>query len=81
MSWNLIATGAGLLIVVAALIGRRLRSHHPVGAFPEVDQPPSAAKPLAEPRMQDIGMGSYELPLQESPEPGSSGRSGRQGQR
>lgn len=29
----------------------------------EVGQPPDGAEPMIEPRLQDIGFGSYELPL------------------
>jgi hypothetical protein len=35
--------------------------------MPEVGQPPEDAEPIAEPRMQDIGFGSYDLPLPEGP--------------
>jgi len=31
--------------------------------LPEVGQPPEGAEPMIEPRLQDIGFGSYELPL------------------
>ena len=31
--------------------------------MPDVGQPPENAEPMVEPRMQDIGSGSYELPF------------------
>ena len=31
--------------------------------LPDVGQPPEDAEPMVEPRLQDIGSGSYELPL------------------
>jgi hypothetical protein len=31
--------------------------------MPDVGQPPEDAEPMIEPRLQDIGSGSYELPL------------------
>ena len=33
--------------------------------LPEVGQPPDGAEPMIEPRLQDIGSGSYELPLED----------------
>jgi hypothetical protein len=44
---------------------RQLRSSRE--PMPEVGQPPADAEPIVEPRMQDIGFGSYELPLSDSP--------------
>jgi hypothetical protein len=43
---------------------RRRQPSKPVG-LPEVGQPPEGAKPMIEPHLQDIGLGSYELPLSE----------------
>jgi len=63
MPWNLVVSALALaLLVVAWLFGRRLpRTIH--GPMPNVGQAPSDAAPVAIPRMQDIGLGSYELPL------------------
>jgi hypothetical protein len=35
--------------------------------MPQVGQPPTDAEPIVEPRLQDIGSGSYDLPLPEGP--------------
>jgi hypothetical protein len=65
MPWELIIIGvAGVLLLGAGvrLIRQRFSEGGPV---PDVGQPPEGAEPMVEPRMQDIGFASYELPLSE----------------
>ena len=65
MPWEMIVTGAGLLLLLGAglLNMRRRQSTSISGPIPDVGQPPKDAKPMVEPRMQDIGFATYELPL------------------
>jgi hypothetical protein len=63
MPWALIVTGVALLILIAGWFFKRRQSPSTIGTLPEVGQPPPDAKPMVEPRMQDIGFGSYEMPL------------------
>jgi hypothetical protein len=42
---------------------RRRRPQSSLDAMPDVGQPPADAEPVVEPRLQDIGAGSYDLPL------------------
>lgn len=63
MPWNLIVTGGGIALLLVAWLFRRRHSPSTVGTLPDVGQPPEDAEPIVEPRMQDIGFASYELPL------------------
>jgi hypothetical protein len=63
MPWEMILS-AGLLVLLIAWRARRLQRPRPrSGSLPDVGQPPRDAKPMIEPRLQDIGFGTYELPL------------------
>jgi hypothetical protein len=66
MPWNVMLTGGALALLVAAWLFRRRRPPSTVDSMPDVGQPPEEAGPMVEPRMQDIGSGSYELPFPES---------------
>ena len=57
--------GSAFVLLVAAWLFRRRRPQSTLDAMPDVGQPPADAKPMVEPRMQDIGFASYELPLPE----------------
>lgn len=63
MPWEMIVTGVALVLLLAAWFFQRRRSLSMVGTMPEVGQPPADATPMVEPRLQDIGSGTYELPL------------------
>ena len=61
-----IVAGAGTLLTMRSTFDwlfRRRRAHSGLEPMAEVGQPPADAEPIVEPRMQDIGSGSYELPL------------------
>jgi hypothetical protein len=62
MPWNLIVTGGALVLLLAAWLFRR-RQPSSIGPMPNVGQPPEDAEPMVEPRLQDIGSATYELPL------------------
>lgn len=63
MPWNLIVTGGGVALLLAVWLFQRRRPRSTFGTMPDVGQPPNDAEPMVEPRMQDIGSGSHELPL------------------
>ena len=65
MPWNLIIPAGVVALVGVAWALRRRSSRSSLGSMPEVGQPPADAEPIAEPRLQDIGAGSYELPLED----------------
>ena len=70
MPSNVMLTGGALALLVAAWLFRRRRPPSTLATMPDVGQPPEDAEPMVEPRMQDIGSGSYELPFPEpNPEP------------
>lgn len=62
MPWQMIVTGGALVLFLAAWLFRR-RQPSSLGPMPDVDQPSETAEPMVEPRLQDIGFASYELPL------------------
>lgn len=62
MPWNLILPAGTLAILLLAWLFRR-RQRSTSETMPDVGQPPPGAGPIIEPRLQDIGSGSYELPL------------------
>jgi len=73
MPWEMILS-AGLLVLLFAWGVRQLqRPRSRSGSLPDVGQPPRDAKPMIEPRLQDIGFGTYELPLPGSTEETDSG--------
>jgi hypothetical protein len=63
MPWNVVIPTGVVVLVVVAWLFRRRQSPSGGDAMPEVGQPPADAEPVAEPRLQDIGAGSYDLPL------------------
>lgn len=63
MLWNVIIPAVGIALIVVGWLFRRRQSPSTLDAMPEVGQPPADAEPMVEPRLQDIGSGSYELPL------------------
>ena len=65
MPWNVMLTGGALALLVAAWLFRRRRPPSTLDVLPDVGQPPEGAEPIVEPRLQDIGSGSYEMPLPE----------------
>lgn len=61
--WELIEGIVGLVLLMAAgvyLVRKRWPSAGPIA---DVGQPPRDAEPMVEPRLQDIGSATYELPL------------------
>jgi MYXO-CTERM domain-containing protein len=65
MPWNVVLGGGALALLVLAWLFRRRRPPSTLDALPDVGQPPEDAEPMVEPRMQDIGSGSYDLPFPE----------------
>lgn len=65
MPWNVILPGGALALLMAAWLFRRRRPPSILDTMPDVGQPPPDAEPMLEPRLQDIGFASYELPFPE----------------
>jgi hypothetical protein len=65
MPWNVIIPAAVVALVAVVWVLRRRTTRSGFGSMPDVGQPPADAEPIAEPRLQDIGAGSYELPLED----------------
>jgi hypothetical protein len=65
MPWNLMLGGGALALLLLAWLFRRRRAPSTLDALPDVGRPPENAEPMVEPRMQDIGFGSYDLPFPE----------------
>ena len=65
MPWEiiLVAVVPILCLVLAARLWQLRGPRSRTGRYPDVGQPPEGAEPMIEPRLQDIGSGSYELPL------------------
>ena len=63
MPWNVVLPGGVVVLLAAAWLFRRRRAPSALDAMPDVGQPSRDAEPMVEPRMQDIGSGSYELPF------------------
>jgi len=63
MPWNLLAGTATVVVLLLAWIFRRRRTPPEPGPTPDVGQPPESALPIAEPRMEDTGLGAYSTPL------------------
>jgi hypothetical protein len=64
----------GVMLLMAGgvyLIRKRWPSAGPIA---DVGQPPKDAEPMVEPRLQDIGFATYELPLSD-PEPDAAPKS------
>ena len=68
MPWEMIATSVGLVLLLVVGVQLSRKRLFSAGPIPEVGQPPEQAKPMVEPRLQDIGSATYELPLSD-PEP------------
>jgi hypothetical protein len=66
MPWNVVLPGAAVVLLAAAWLFRRRRPPSALDAMPDVGQPPENAEPMVQPRMQDIGSGSYDLPFPEA---------------
>ena len=67
MPWQWILVGGAVMLLLVAGLWQLRRPRSATGSFPDVGQPPQDAKPMVEPRLQDIGSGTYELPF---PDPG-----------
>jgi hypothetical protein len=66
MPWNVIIAVGAVALIVVGWISRRRRPPSSLDGIPHVGQPPADARPIVEPRLEDIGWGSYELPLPEN---------------
>ena len=63
MPWNVIIPAGVVAVVALAWVFRRRQSPSSLESMTDVGQPPADAEPIAEPRLQDIGSGSYDLLL------------------
>jgi hypothetical protein len=53
----------GVVVLLAAAVYLVRKRWPPAGPVEDVGQPPDGAEPIAQPRLQDIGFATYELPL------------------
>jgi hypothetical protein len=65
MPWNVIIPAGAVAVAALAWVFRQRQSRSSLESMPDVGQPPADAEPIVEPRLQDIGAGSYELPLED----------------
>lgn len=63
MPWNGVVGAAALVVLVAAWIFRRRRQPAERGPMPDVGVPPDTVTPIAQPHLEDTGLGAYSLRL------------------
>jgi hypothetical protein len=63
MPWEIILGAVVMYLLMASGVRQLRRPRSRSGPFPDIGQPPEDAEPVTEPRLQDLGFGTYELPL------------------